>query len=186
MHSAAGPGGVAPRRGARGRGGSHPGRAAECIRRPNAVGGRMHSEAVCIRRQYAIKADCNQARMQSISLLPIAYCLLPIAYCLLPICLLPIAYCLLPIAYCLLPIAYCFLPIAYCLLPIAYAWLDTFGGLDAFGGPDAFGRRMHSAAHAMGPGPGPWQDLLICLIYVFIYILRFCGSWPWPNLPHLA
>ena len=65
----------------------HP--AAECIRWPNAFRGSMHSEAVCIRRQYAIKAECNQGRMQSISLLPIAYCLLPIAYCLLPI-----AYCL--------------------------------------------------------------------------------------------
>ena len=30
---------------------------------PNAFGGRMHSEAVCIRRQYAIKAECNQGRM---------------------------------------------------------------------------------------------------------------------------
>ena len=92
MHSAARPGwlgrgagGVGPRRGARGRGGSHPGRAAECIgrrmhsaaeciQRPNAFRGSMHSEAVCIRRQYAIKAECNQGRMQSISLLPIAYC----------------------------------------------------------------------------------------------------------------
>ena len=55
-------------------GGRAGGRAAECIRRPNAFGGRMHSEAVCIPRQYAIKAECNQARMQSISLLPIAYC----------------------------------------------------------------------------------------------------------------
>ena len=77
MHSAAdsaarpgwlgrGAGGVGPRRGARGRGGSHPGRAAECIgrrmhsaaeciQRPNAFRGSMHSEAVCIRRQYAIK-----------------------------------------------------------------------------------------------------------------------------------
>ena len=72
----------------------------------------MHSEAVCIPGQYAIKAECNQARKQSISLLHIAYCLLPIAYCLLPI-----AYCLFPIAYCLLPIAYCLLPIR---MPIAY------------------------------------------------------------------
>ena len=122
----AGPGGWGPAEGPGAGGGATPGgppnaSAAECIRRPNAFGGRMHSEAVCIPRQYAIKAECNQARMQSISLLPIAYCLLPIAYCLLPIayCLLPIAYCLLPIAYCLLPIAYCLLPIAYCLLPIA-------------------------------------------------------------------
>ena len=38
----------------------HP--AAECIRRPNAFRGSMHSEAVC-----------NEGRMQSISLLPIAY-----------------------------------------------------------------------------------------------------------------
>ena len=96
-------GGATPQRGP-GPGGSHPGRAAECIgrrmhlvaeciRRPNAFRGSMHSEAVCNPRQYAIKAECNQARMQSISLLPIAYCLLPIAYCLLPI-----AYCLLPVA----------------------------------------------------------------------------------------
>ena len=95
-------GGVGPRRGARGRWGSHPGRAAECI------GRRMHQAAECIRRPNAFRgsmqseAVCNQARMQSIS-----------------ISLLPIAYCLLPIAYCLLPIAYCILPIAYCLLPIA-------------------------------------------------------------------
>ena len=33
-------------------------------------GGRMHSEAVCISRQYAIKAECNR----------LAYCLLPITY----------------------------------------------------------------------------------------------------------
>ena len=39
---------------------------------------RMHTASECIRRQYAIKAECNQARMQSISLSPIAYCLLPI------------------------------------------------------------------------------------------------------------
>ena len=73
--------GAVPHRGAGG--GATPGgppnaSAAECIRRPNAFSGRMHSEAVCIRRQYAIKAECNQGRMQSISLLPIAYCLLPI------------------------------------------------------------------------------------------------------------
>ena len=87
MHSEARPGwlgrgagGVGPRRGARGRGGSHPGRAAECIgrrmhpaaeciRQPNAFRGSMHSEAVCIRRQYAFRGS-------------IGYCLLPIAYCL--------------------------------------------------------------------------------------------------------
>ena len=30
----------------------------------NAFGGRMHSEAVCIPRQYAIKTEYNQARIQ--------------------------------------------------------------------------------------------------------------------------
>ena len=58
---AAGPGGPGPRRGP---GGGHRGAqpmggpgpmawAAECIRRPNAFRGSMHSEAVCIQRQYA-------------------------------------------------------------------------------------------------------------------------------------
>ena len=48
-------------------------------RPPNAFGGRMHSAAECIQRQYAFggsmhsEAVCIQARMQSISLLPIAY-----------------------------------------------------------------------------------------------------------------
>ena len=79
----------------------------------------MHSEAVCIPRQYAIKAECNQARMQSICLLPIAYCLLPIAYCLLPIAFAPL---------------------------IAFGQ-DAFGQ-DAFG-QDAFARWMHSAAECI-------------------------------------
>ena len=50
---------------------------------------------------------------------------------------------------------------------LPYACLDAFGGLDAYclrmhtaseciRLPNAFSRRMHSAAHAMGPGPGPW------------------------------
>ncbi len=58
----------------------------DCILPRNAYCLGMHSEAVCIPRQYAfrgsmqsrpnaIKPECNQ----------LAYCLLPIAYCLLPI-----------------------------------------------------------------------------------------------------
>ena len=100
MHSAAdafgGPPGVAP-----------PPSAAEYIQRPNAFRGSIHSEAVCIRMQYASKQDCMHPNRQQaicnrqqailhlntdlfnyirllyyIRLLIIsAYCLLPIARC---------------------------------------------------------------------------------------------------------